>query len=112
MQNSHLYELTSDLKDKILNDPILKSKKDVQNISAVCRAFKEIKNVPKWHIREDPPIDIFMRAAQRKCTELKFGKCNLSEITVPVSLPASLKRLVLDYFAINTPPTLINIALS
>ena len=103
--------LTPDLTHKILNDPSLKSKQDVKNISKVSRAFRDCKDIPKWRVFANVPRSIFMSAQNRSCSILRLSHCDLEGISVPGSLPASLKELTLVE-ANNIPPALIDKALS
>ena len=82
-----MLNLNLDLKRKILNDPSLDSKQDVKNISEVCRAFRDCKEVPKWDIRTNVLPNIFMRVGNRCCSVLDLRGCDLEGITVPESLP-------------------------
>ena len=106
MEHSKMNALSTDLIHRVLNDPSLQSKQDVQNISAVCTAFKENKDVPKWRMPTNVPRSIFMSAENRSCSELHLSGCNLDGIIVPASLPVSLKKLEL-YQAKNIPADLI-----
>ena len=111
MQHSIMNTLTPDLTHKILNDPSLQSKQDVQNISAVCKAFRAVKDVPTWRITHNVPLNIFQSAENRSCSVLDLSSCDLDGITVPASLPSSLKRLNLGR-GTTIPSQLINLALS
>ena len=106
MQHSIMNTLTPDLTHKILNDPSLQSKQDVQNISAVCKAFRAVKDVPTWRITHNVPLNIFQSAENRSCSILLLSHCDLEGISVPGSLPASLKELNLSN-AKNIPADLI-----
>ena len=106
MQHSIMNTLTPDLTHKILNDPSLKSKKNVQNISAVCKAFRAVKDVPTWCITHNVPLNIFQSAENRSCSVLDLSRCDLEGISVPGSLPDSLKELNLRRSR-NIPPDLI-----
>ena len=58
MENNNILNLKPDLIHKILNDPSLNSKQDVKDISEVCRAFRDCKEVPKWTITTYVPPNI------------------------------------------------------
>ena len=110
MQHSIMNTLTPDLTHKILNDPSLQSKQDVQNIREVSRSFRDCKVVPKWQIRTNVPPNIFMSAGNRSCSELDLCGCDLKDVTVPLSLSPSLKHLDLSN-AYHIPADLIPRAL-
>ena len=106
MQHSIINTLSPDLTHKILNDPSLQSKQDVQNISAVCKAFRAVKDVPTWRITHNVPLNIFQSAENRSCSVLGLSSCDLEGISVPDTLPDSLKELNLDS-STDIPPELI-----
>ena len=111
MEHSKMNALSTDLIHRVLNDPSLQSKQDVQNISSVCKAFRAVKDVPTWCITHNVPLNIFQSAENRSCSVLDLSRCDLDGITVPASLPASLKRLNL-WRGTTIPSQLINLALS
>ena len=106
MEHSKMNALSTDLIHRVLNDPSLQSKQDVQNISAVCKAFRAVKDVPTWRITHNVPLNIFQSAENRSCSILLLRHCDLEGIAVPESLPASLTELFLEQ-AINIPADLI-----
>ena len=106
MEHSKMNALSTDLIHRVLNDPSLQSKQDVQNINAVCKAFRAVKDVPTWRITHNVPLNIFQSAENRSCSVLDLSRCDLDEISVPESLPASLKALDLRG-AKNIPADLI-----